>query len=1000
MDNPNPIRYSDLITPDNSINDLIKQLDALIAKYEEMRGKVQSQAAEAAKGMNTLSGATEAQQRELLKNAEASQMLLEQLKQLNTEEFNAKKAKAELNAASREETQLAKLLTQLNNSAEGSYNKLSAQYRLNKMALNEMSEAERKNTEFGRKLEAETKAIYEEMNRLQLATGKAQLQVGHYERALGSALGVNTQFVSVLTDTDKAMETFKGVLNVIKTPIGAVIGLVGAAVAAFKLFKESIYETQTTGDSFDSAMAEWNNTWSLFKKAVSTVDFSIFIRGAADAARAGRELQDVLDEVFERTNSTRLLRASMSQENAILEESMRNAELTYEERLQAAKDYLANMEPIYQQEQETAQRLRDAELKNLFELTKAANTRQFASEEERKAAQEEFAENIKNYNINEALIQQANKYNEAIADRDIIWAQERKTSGAAAEAYRQQRLALEKTINTTGDAVKAFAGFAKQYGITSNEQVKAYVDAEVAYQESLAASYNDRKRIYTLQHSLSAQVQRENEAAAKAAAKAAEDEAKAREKAAQDAIKADQEAAAERERLQKEEIARQKSYLQAQLQSIELRISSEEKYTEAYLKLRIEAVEKQREIALFENAQLDEAVRQQEQDINAKYDAEALRIRADFYTQFAERDLAATQELAAAEFELLDRNERQKTIFRLQQEQARLEAILEIDKTAAEKMTATEIAAIQATIEGIKKEIGRTGYKNIYELLGISLDAQQQSALNTALNSIKDSLGSLMDSWKSVADEARKAADAQVDAAQKALDAEIEARNAGYANEVETARKELALAQENQRKAAAEQQKAQRAQQAADSAMQASSLVTATANLWKAYSGLPLLGRVASLAAIATMWGSFAAAKIRAIGATRQVTYGEGTVELLEGGSHASGHDIDLGTKPDGTRRRAEGGEFFAVINKRNSRRFRHIIPDVINSFNDGSFADRYQRANATMSAYAVNMGSTDISKLEKDVAAIRRQGEESRFVDGSGNVVVKYKNLTRRIMR
>lgn len=1000
MDNPNPIRYSDLITPDNSITDLIKQLDALIAKYEEMRGKVQSQAAEAAKGMNTLSGATEAQQRELLKNAEASQALLEQLKQLNTEEFNAKKAKAELNAASREETQLAKLLVQLNNSQEGSYNKLSAQYRINKMALNEMSEAERKNTEYGRKLEAETKAMYEEMNRLQLATGKAQLQVGHYERALGSALGVNTQFVSVLTDTDKAMETFKGVLNVIKTPIGAVIGLVGAAVAAFKLFKESIHETQTTGDSFDSAMAEWNNTWSLFKKAVSTVDFSIFIRGAADAARAGRELQDVLDEVFERTNSTRLLRASMSQENAILEESMRNAELTYEERLQAAKDYLANMEPIYQQEEETAQRLRDAELKNLFELTKAANTRQFASEEERKAAQEEFAENIKNYNINEALIKQANKYNEAIADRDIIWAQERKTSGAAAEAYRQQRLGLEETINTTSDAVKAFAGFAKQYGITSNEQVKAYVDAEVAYQESLAASYNDRKRIYTLQHSLSAQVQRENEAAAKAAAQAAEDEAKAREKAAQDAIKADQEAAAERERLQKEEIARQKSYLQAQLQSIELRISSEEKYTEAYLKLRIEAVEKQREIALFENAQLDEAVRQQEQDINAKYDAEALRIRADFYTQLAERDLAATQDLAAAEFELLDKNERQKTIFRLEQEKARLEAILEIDKTAAEKMTATEIAAIQAAIEGIKKEIGRTGYKNTYELLGISLDAQQQSALNTALNSIKDSLGSLMDSWKGVADEARKAADAQVDAAQKALDAEIEARNAGYANEVETARKELALAQENQRKAAAEQQKAQRAQQAADSAMQASSLVTATANLWKAYSGLPLLGQVASLAAIATMWGSFAAAKIRAIGATRQVTYGEGTVELLEGGSHASGHDIDLGMKPDGTRRRAEGGEFFAVINKRNSRRFRHIIPDVINSFNDGSFADRYQRANAMMSAYAVNMGGTDISKLEKDVAAIRRQGDESRFVDGNGNVVVKYKNLTRRIMR
>lgn len=998
MDNPNPIRYSDLITPDNSIQNLIAQLDALISKYDEMRSKVQSQAAATAKSMETLSGATEEQQKELLKNAEASQALLTELQKLNSEEFNAKKAKAELNAASREEAQLAKLLTQLNNSKEGSYNKLSAQYRLNKMALNEMSEAERKSTEYGRKLEAETNAIYEEMNRLQKATGMAQLQVGHYERALGSVLGVNTQFVSVLTDTDKAMETFKGILNVIKTPIGAVIGLVGAAVAAFKLFKDSVHETQATGDQFDNAMAGWNNTWAIFKKSISTVDFSLFIRGAADAARAGRELQLVLDEVFERTNSARLLRASMSEENAILEEAMRNNELSYKERLDAADQYLKNMEPIYAQEEETARRVRDAQLNNLFSVT---NARQYATEEERKRAQEEFAANIKNYNLNEDLINQAMKYNDAVKNRDIIWAQERKVSGAAAEAYRQQRLDMQATIDATSEAAKAFADFAKQYNLANDEQVKAYVEAQIAYDNALVATYNDQKRIVTLQHSLKAQQKKEDEADAKAAIKAQQDAAKEAERLAAEQAKAEEQAAAERERIRKEEITQQKSYLQAQLQSIELRLSVEEKYTEAYLQLQLEAVEKQREIALFENAQLTEEVRQQEADINAKYDAEAIRMRTDFYTKIAQRDLAASQELAQAEFDLLDTNERQKTIFRLLQEKARLEALLEIDKTATEKMTEMEIEAIKKTIKAIEKEVARTGYKNIYELLGISLDSDQQTALNTALNSIKDSLGSLMDSWKSVADAAKEAADAQVDAAQKALDAEIEARDAGYANEVANAQRELDLAKANQRKAEQEQKRAQKAQMAADSAMQASSLVTATANLWKAYSGLPLFGKIAALAAIATMWGSFGAAKIRALSATKNETYGEGTVELLEGGSHASGHDIDLGVKKDGTRRRAEGGEFFAVINKRSSRRYRNVIPDVIHSLNDGTFAERYQRANAAMSGMALNMmGGTDISRLEKDVSAIRRQGDESHYIDNVGNMVLKYKNLTRRIKR
>ena len=189
---------------------------------------------------------------------------------------------------------------------------------------------------------------------------------------------------------------------------------------------------------------------------------------------------------------------------------------------------------------------------------------------------------------------------------------------------------------------------------------------------------------------------------------------------------------------------------------------------------------------------------------------------------------------------------------------------------------------------------------------------------------------------------------------------------------------------------------------AIDSITQASSLVTASANIWSALSGIKYIGPALAIAAIATMWGSFAMAKVKAAQVSGQTEqYGDGTVELLQGGSHASGHDIDLGTKKDGTRRRAEGGEFFAVINKRNSRRFRDIIPDVINSFNDGTFADRYQRANAAMAGYAVQLidgGKTDVSGLEKDVAAIRQQGDESRYVDGQGNTIIRYKNLTRKI--
>lgn len=999
MDNPNPIHYSDLISPDSSITDLIAQLDALIGKYTEAQSKIQTQAAQTAKALEGVSGATDDQRKSIALSTEASEKLLAQYKAVDDELMQAKRAQAEANAVNREYTQIAKLVTELNSAKEGSYKQLSAQYRLNKIALNEMSEAERKGTEFGRKLEAESKALYERMNELQKATGMAQLQVGQYERALGGVLGINPRVVSALTDTKKATETLGGVFRALSGPIGVAIGALGAIIAAFKLFKSSIHETQTTGDEFDAAMGEWTGTWEVFKKSVSAVDFSGFITGAREAALAGRNLKLTLDETFERTNSARILRASMSEENAVLQEKMRDQRLTFDERLKAADAYLANMKPIYEQETETARRNADAQLEYLFSVT---NRREYASKEEREAAKQSLANYIKEYNINEDKIKDAKWY--LSAQKDVAAASEglRKAETVRMnEYYSQQRSAAQKIVDNASEETKALASIVQQYNLTNDKQVKAYVDAEENYLTAKAAAYNDQKRIVTMRNNLEDRAAKNAQSNAEARQKAAEDAAKAEKKAAEDAIKAKEKADKDAEKKRQKEISDQRAVLNAQLQSIQLQIAVTEQGTQEMLNLRLDMIEKQREIELFENKQKAEHLRQDEKAINAKYDTMVLRETTKFNQEIAKRDLAAAQDLASAEFSLLDRNERQKTIFRLQQEKARLEAILKLDETATEKMTEDEIKAIKATIKRIEKEAGKLPYNNLYELFGLNLDNAQQSALNTAIDSVKDSVDSLVDSWNQAADAAVNAANAQVDSAKKALDAEIEARNAGYANEVETAQKELAAAQRTQDQALREKQKAQNAQLAIDSITQASSLVTASANIWASLSAIPGVGPALAIAAITTMWGSFVAAKVRAAQLTKPTEqYGEGTVELLQGGSHASGHDIDLGTKKDGTRRRAEGGEFFAVINKRNSRRYRDVIPDVINSFNNGTFADRYQRANAAMAGYAVGMigGSADVSGIEKDVAAIRKQGDESQFVDGRGNVVIKYKNLTRKI--
>jgi hypothetical protein len=246
-------------------------------------------------------------------------------------------------------------------------------------------------------------------------------------------------------------------------------------------------------------------------------------------------------------------------------------------------------------------------------------------------------------------------------------------------------------------------------------------------------------------------------------------------------------------------------------------------------------------------------------------------------------------------------------------------------------------------------------------------------------------------------------ADQAVEDSKRVLETEQEARANGYASNVEYAQKELDQSKRMQEKAHRQAVQAQRQQILLDSAMQASSLITATANIWKAFTGAGIFGIPMAIAATALMWGAFTASKIKAMSMVgKDEEYGEGTVELLEGGSHQSGNDIDLGRKKDGTRRRAEGGEFFAVINKRNSRRFRKLIPDVINSLNNGTFPSKYMSAYETSDNLVVNVdgNAETLRSLSSDVRDIRKQNERKTYVDGQGNMVVRYRNVTRTYKR
>ncbi|MFR9164782.1 MAG: hypothetical protein ACLVKO_00625 [Dysgonomonas sp.] len=444
--------------------------------------------------------------------------------------------------------------------------------------------------------------------------------------------------------------------------------------------------------------------------------------------------------------------------------------------------------------------------------------------------------------------------------------------------------------------------------------------------------------------------------------------------------------------------------MQAAADRTQLQLDAVREGSQEEINLRIQLLQQQRAIELAQNRQLAEDVRQSEADINAKYDAEVLRQTTELNQQRALMLFDQQQALEASEFDLIRNSEEKKTRFRLEQEKARLQKILELNKAAGVKMTDAELQTVQNTIAKIDQEIekskGDERGNDIYGLFGLNLDDDQKEAISTSVEFAIEQLNSFLDAKVQAAEAAVSAADQEVDASQRRLDAELEARANGYANNVAMAQKELDMAKKNQEKALKEQQKAQKAQAAIQTIQQIGNLVTASALIWSQ------LGFPFAIPAIAVMWGSFAASKIKAAQLAKQSnagqgteSYGDGTVELLNGGSHQSGDDVDLGTKPDGTRRRAEGGEFFAVINKRNSRKYRRIIPDVINSLNRGTFAKKYLNAYNTDGVnISLQQGSTpDLRDLKDDVREIKEQNRRRRYVDGNGNVVEVYKNLTRK---
>lgn len=1033
--------------------------------------------------------------------------------------------------------QTAKYQAQINQSAEGSYNRLAAQYALNKIKLNAMSAAERSATDAGKKLEQETAAIYKEMIRLQEATGNHRLSVGNYAKSW-DGLGVSvSQVVRELPAAAVSLNTFfLGISNNI--PI--VIDEIKKVREQNKALAAEGKPTVSVTKQIISALFSWQTALVVVLYALSAHGKEIlhWIQVMWSGQKTVADMADVVDSVDDvLTKNTKSLGEQIATLRKLSVE-WKNLGGNLKKQQQFIKDNQSEFNKLdvsinnVNQAENLLVDNTDVFIKALYARAKATAAMQVAAEYYGKAIENQFdfeqnwkdkdlkwwqklaaggitgllgfneEETKETYkhirNKRKTQVEKEQEYNENFADKavkiaeeqyktidkiykqlgldtahkkgstrtrtprerdltDTIWRndltiqkkyeasitalqrdefkkrkQEAVDSAEATIREMQEKFRKNEVFLAGKKGNKPLTDEQKQQvkkqqeeltAIIENTQRKLNLDLQDIEDERQIDSMTKLRQTMKFRYdTISDEIEKEKKlrlqqlddreaAYTTKAATISEDGQTEAEVTGQ--ATPEQLAAWHKERAQIEAKYDQ-IILDLRAKEIQEQLYLVKKGTQEERRLLLEQVENARKLALAQNRAKPVEQQESETSINAKFNKQKLSISGSNRLQ----NFQQQQALAKSEFDLAVHTADEIKDYELTQEIALWKEKIRLAKSGALDWSQAQIDEAHNVVKKLEDDqkklrkkglslMGRIGKYGVtgFLLSYIGFDDDGIKAWNAACSQVISNLQEIAQAEVDVAQAAVDAAEKRVEAAQSAYDAEVEGRNNGYANQVATKKKELQQEKKNMQQKQKLLEQAQKRQEAINTVVQASSLITASANIWSAMSGVPIIGPALALAAIATMWTSFAVAKVKAkqVTAAANQEYGEGGLEFLEGGSHASGNDIDLHQKnSEGKNMRAEGGEAMAIINKRNTRKYRRVLPDIVDSLNKGTFENKFSQAFNKADSLQAQMitveTTTDLSNIERGVEAIKKQNSERVYPLGDGRTLVIKGNVRRYI--
>lgn len=999
----NPISYNDLFDAGliGQIGELSTAIKGVLGELTQAKEGMKSSAESIKKQMEATSVATDQGRQSMRKMVADTEQLVRSYASLTAQEQEVIDAARQYATAESDLNKIAKLQVSMAKEQETSYNRIASTYKLVKIALNAMTDAEIKNTEVGRNMLQLSADLYEQMNQFQMSTGKFQLNVGHYEKAM-NGLGLATQ--QVVREMPTLANSFSQFIIAISNNIPILLD-------NFKRVRMETGSFATAMKGVITSLFSWQTALLVVLTVLPRIARNI-AKQRKEQEEANKAMEDAVDllKILAQAEKDVFAAGTQASNKAqVMYEISQDVTRSYEDRIDAArvlkqemKEELAN----YTEEQIVVGGANAVLEQYITTLYKQAEVRAYLGEIEKNI--------IKLYDLEQKQNAASAEVDKAVTDLKIanqnrLLAQQR-IVGESQAAYDARQIAAVAAYN------KARTGFEKARE-NYNKIAEGIADVNEAIEElkrRIDPQYlleNDKNggRIKSYMNSIKDYY---NEALGSIISRMEEGSTKQLMILTLNHKKQLEQYNAYRESLleiTRKGNAQEIAEARKQISNLDVLIASaREKFEQDRAQLVQSIVSSWQEAVDEEDtdAQIMQSLQTRlklEQDTRDAAIYRAYETRQEYNGKILDSEKAVNEALLAS----------QKQYWRDYLKNLRENGL--ITEQLYNQIMANLIKADEKATSETQKKRRSHRYRGVFDILfgqTTQLGEKDQNggwlgnvkeeyrdyadAMNNALSSSIKYMQEWMSARMEMAQIAIDAAKKEVEATKKALDYEMEARANGYANNVDLARKEYEESLALQRKAEEEARRLQEINDRIETANQVMSLASATANIWKGATavsgpfGIPL-----ATAATLTMLGSFAYAKIEAAKAAKLKTYGEGMSEYLDyGGSHASGNDIDFGVMKDGTRRRVERGEMIGVINKRNVQKYGvNTLTDIISSLNRGDFEQKYGLAFA-----GLGLGGADLSEVEKGISTLVSQGERRTVVTPYGRI--EYNGHNKRIIR